>query len=818
MTIRTPSLHENFADPPREFGAIPFWFWNDDLHETELLRQLREFCSKGFGGVLIHPRIGLSRRVGYLTDEYFRLVRIVVTEAARLGMKIVLYDEGSYPSGSAQGRVVAENSTFAQRCLIARQITVHGPASGFWHPNPGRALNDELLCAVMGRMITPDTLDPNTLTLLEIQEPELVRYEVPEGEWRLVALWHVYSGGTIRGVYAEEEDQQATAPPAGDILNPAAVASFLRHTHDQYFAHLKDHFGNTIVALFTDEPMVLGRGVRRGPEPWPFTTGFLDDLQAHWDNDVRRWLPALWFDCGPRTSAFRQVYTRTVHDRLDRVFYAAQSRWCEEHAIALTGHPAESNEIGALRHFHWPGQDMVWRWVTPGAESALRGPHSCAPKCASSAAAIQGSRRNATEPLGAYGWQLTLDEAKWLLDWHLVRGTNLFFLHACFYSIRGRRAYESEPDLGVHNVWWPYFHLLGDYLRRLCWLLSDGRIVCDVAILTDANQAAWSAAKLLFQQQIDFLYLDQAALDRALVAEGTLCIGAGRFRAVVCDPPVMTSSPVLEEFVASGGLVLSDWQPETLCETLVAARGRDVDWPHEPDLRVLHYQKAGQDFYLFVNEGEETIAGKLSLAAIGALEWWEPLTGATQPWPASVIDGRTHTQLRLERRQSAILAVNPHSQPDAAASTPPQPGEIVQTVDGPWQVLAEDGSPLDLPCPGDWAQMAGWETYSGRLCFQAVYILTPAQAQNSLFLDLGFVGDIAEVFLNGEPVGVRAWRPYVWEISSFCREGENRLEVRVTNSMANRLEGLQRPSGLLGPVVLRGYGIRPHVSGKVLRI
>jgi hypothetical protein len=54
------------------------------------------------------------------------------------------------------------------------------------------------------------------------------------------------------------------APPAGDLLNPQAVASFLHHTHDQYYAHLKDHFGRTVVAMFTDEPMVLGRDAKRG--------------------------------------------------------------------------------------------------------------------------------------------------------------------------------------------------------------------------------------------------------------------------------------------------------------------------------------------------------------------------------------------------------------------------------------------------------------------------------------------------------------------------------------------------------------------------
>ena len=88
MTITpiTPSdLHHTFANPPREFGILPFWFWNDDLQDAELIRQIHEFYAKGFGGFLLHPRVGLSRRIGYLTDEFFRLVRLAVDEAATLG-------------------------------------------------------------------------------------------------------------------------------------------------------------------------------------------------------------------------------------------------------------------------------------------------------------------------------------------------------------------------------------------------------------------------------------------------------------------------------------------------------------------------------------------------------------------------------------------------------------------------------------------------------------------------------------------------------------------------------------------------------------
>ena len=162
--------------------------------------------------------------------------------------------------------------------------------------------------------------------------------------------------------------------------------------------------------------------------------------------------------------------------------------------------------MSVLRYFQYPGQDMVHHYIEPGKASAVEGDHSVAAKAATSGARLQGARRILTEVCGAYGWGLTLDETKWLFDWHLVRGNNLMCPHAVYYSIRDRRAWESEPDLGVHNVWWPHFHHLADYGRRVSWLLSDGQHVCDVAILGDGNDLPWRAAKQLYQNQIDFLY------------------------------------------------------------------------------------------------------------------------------------------------------------------------------------------------------------------------------------------------------------------------------------------------------------------------
>ena len=403
-----------FSAPPREFGPIPFWFLNDDLEEEELLRQLHAFHDAHYGGFVLHARVGLSHRVGYLTEEFFRLARRLVAEADRLGMKVILYDEGSYPSGSAQGAVVAENPRFASQAMGLWQRTVEGPYVGYWRPNTGRALLDRHICTVIGRQGPDGAIDPRSVRVLEALPHDIVRIEVADGRWTAMSVWNTASGGNIRGVFPEEEDGSLTAPPAGDILNPDAVACFLRLTHDRYYEHLQEFFGSTIIAMFTDEPQIMGRHPLRPADPRHYTPGLIEWLAERWGEDPRPWLPALWLDYGPGSAAFRRKFDSAIQQRLEEVFFAAQSRWCADHGIALTGHPAESGELSPLRYFQLPGQDMVWRYVEPDRPTAIEGRHSVAAKVATSGARIQGARRILTEVCGAYGWRLTLEEMKWL--------------------------------------------------------------------------------------------------------------------------------------------------------------------------------------------------------------------------------------------------------------------------------------------------------------------------------------------------------------------------------------------------------------------
>ncbi len=81
------------------FGFYPFWFWNGDMTEPEIRWQIAQMADKGIRGFFIHPRQGL--RQPYLSDAFFRRVRVAIEAAESHGLVVHLYDEYPYPSGIA---------------------------------------------------------------------------------------------------------------------------------------------------------------------------------------------------------------------------------------------------------------------------------------------------------------------------------------------------------------------------------------------------------------------------------------------------------------------------------------------------------------------------------------------------------------------------------------------------------------------------------------------------------------------------------------------------------------------------------------------
>ncbi len=476
-------LIQKLMTPSREFSPIPFWFLNDALTDEEIARQLTEFNQKGVHGVVLHPRLGVPESIQYLSDEFMHYIKVAVETAKRLDMKIVLYDEAMYPSGSAHGLVVASDPRFASQAIM---------------------LYDAM---------------PTTGKL--IARTSSGRY-----------LMQIESRGTMRGIHFGEDDGEPNAPRTADLLNPEAVAKFIELTHERYFSVLKEYFGNTVIGFFTDEPSVLGRNPVWGCRPW--THGFEDVIVAH--GGKLEELEAMFTGATNDTVA---LYERLIFERENETYYKALSAWCESHGIALMGHPHRGDDIELEHFFHIPGQDVVLRWIAPE-QNALATPESAQAKCSSDAARLLGRRRNSNECYGAccrdgIPWSFSGGDLKWYTDWLGVRGVNLFIPHAFYYSVEGKRRDERPPDVGPNNVWWPYFETVSTYIKRLSCLMTDSVNCARVAVLCENRNMPVEEVAPLYQNQIEFNYVPYSAIGADAVRDGKLHIGQNVYDCVMCD-------------------------------------------------------------------------------------------------------------------------------------------------------------------------------------------------------------------------------------------------------------------------------------------
>ena len=586
------------SHPANEFSVQPFWFWNDDLDADEIIRQMDDFQRHGVDGFVLHPRVGLPRHLGWMSEGLLHFYRVAIKAARERQMTVILYDEGMYPSGSSSGQVVEANPAFACRCL-AKVDLPDGQKPAL---NPG-----ETLAAVVQRR------DGSYMAVIDRPANSVIRG------------LHYIGGGP-----AEDE------PPAADILNPQAVAAFIHLVYDRFAENFGSYFGSTIPAIFTDEPGLLGRSRER--DIIPGTTDILEHVNWILGYDFTPHLPALWYEDESDAARYRRDYAHAVSLRLEETYYKPLSAWCAAHGLALTGHPAKGDDIGPLRYFQIPGQDLVWRWVLPDESTALEGVESTQAKCASSAMIHHGRRRNANECCGAYGHEMTWDEMNWLARWVFVRGGNLLFPHAFYYSVRGLRRDERPPDVGPNSPWWDRFPEYALACRRLSWINTDSTHICQLAILGQSDHLPWRAAKSCYCQQYDFNYIEaREILENAVVDAAGIHLAGMTYRGLILErtptPDVMTA---LSPLARSGGIFqYAEAAPvDSLLEWLGEHVPADVLLtPDTQALRVRHVMKDRRHYYLLFNEEMSAVDFEISLPLQSEWVLLDPGTGYTEPLP-----------------------------------------------------------------------------------------------------------------------------------------------------------------------------------------
>ncbi|MGH2950255.1 MAG: glycosylhydrolase-like jelly roll fold domain-containing protein, partial [Solirubrobacteraceae bacterium] len=288
--------------------------------------------------------------------------------------------------------------------------------------------------------------------------------------------------------------------------------------------------------------------------------------------------------------------------------------------------------------------------------------------------------------------------------------------------------------------------------------------------------------------------------------------------------------------------------------------------PASDDVRVLRTERAGEDVFLVMNEGEEAVETVATFPATGAPELWDPDDGSARP--AAVYAERRGraiaVPLRLEPYEVQVVAFagepeGPHLlHSDLAARSVRRAGPraleatVEVTEPGTYALLGADGGrhhggavhvddPLEpIALGGPWRfrfdrEGAAWverplgswtalePRWSGGGIYETSVELAPEDLDvRRMRLDLGAVRDVAEVSVNGVPAGRVLWRPYRVDVTEMLHAGANTIAVRVTNTNANE-RGSAQPSGLIGPVALRPYRVErvrlehdPHAETVVL--
>ncbi|HWR99004.1 MAG TPA: glycosyl hydrolase, partial [Prolixibacteraceae bacterium] len=484
------TLETNFDQPPMDCWPHTRWWWPGNAgSKEEITRELEQMRSHGIRGV---EQISMSPvfekgNVPYLSDEFMDLLTHTVREAKRLEMEVSLNFGG--PGWIIGGEFVPEEDR--SKDLVPTFVDLKGPQT-FQGSLPDRltktkrswevytpSLNGEekLMAVLAGKMDKTGRLIENSvINLTSISKNNKLEWNVPEGEWKLMAFWLKKNG----------------VGNAVDHFNKASMDRYCNYLGNKFYTAFGDEFGKTVESLFADsfELPNMASGIN-------WSTGLFEEFQKSYGYDLIPYLPAIWFDLGDKTPKIRYDVNEFLHKTGLNVFYKSFLGWCEAHQIQgrIQTYGFNSDNIESAGITHIPEME-----ITAGEKDQADwfdtriGPK----KYVASGAHLYDRKIVSAEVYTFIHWERyreTLEELKIASDGYLLSGATKFYNHG--YNFLPEQ--ETAPSRSIpfaayiqhQNVWWKYYPNLAEYIARCSYLLRQGDFQADIALYSPlANQWA----------------------------------------------------------------------------------------------------------------------------------------------------------------------------------------------------------------------------------------------------------------------------------------------------------------------------------------
>ncbi len=488
-------------------------------------------------------------------------------------------------------------------------------------------------------------------------------------------------------------------------------------------------------------------------------------------------------------------------------------------------------------------------------------------------------------------WAWSPELLKPTADMELANGLNRFVIHCSVHQpvndkIPGLGLGPFGQWFTRHETWAEQAGAWTTYLARNCYMLQQGKFIADIIYFygEDNNITSLFGQKLPeIPEGYNYDFVNADALVHLLAASnGNITTPGGmNYRVLALDPNSQQMTlPVLKKIrdLVKGGAVVTGTKPEmtpslsddpsefqsivkelwatekgdtkvgegrvfsgqTLAEVITALKiTPDFSYskPQASTNLLFVHRKVGNTDIYWVNSRNNSAQDLDAAFRVDGkrAEVWHPETGKIETVSYKIAGGITTVPLHLEANDAVFVVLRDKAEGTLKVISAPAEKEL-STVSGPWNLSFQPnrGAPekISLETLTAWNEnsdpgvkyFSGTGTYSNTINVPTDWI----KQGNKILLDLGNVKNLAEVFVNGKSLGVIWKTPFRVNITEALKQGENKLEIKVTNLWVNRLIGDAqpgvkqkityttmpfyransplKPSGLMGPVRIVSSG------------
>lgn len=667
-------------------------------------------------------------------------------------------------------------------------------------------------------------------------------WNAPAGNWRIYRFGYSLTGKTNHPASPEATGLEVTK------LDKDAVTDYINYYLDTYV----DASGGMLGAKGIQNLLI--DSYEAGFETW--APNMPQEFEQRRGYSLLKWMPALTgqiVENSEKTEQFLFDWRTTIGELIAENMYGNIAQIAKERGLGTYFEAHENGRLYlpdgmAVKSKADIPMAAMWQLVPgkPVSNSTYEMASSDIRESAS-VAHVYGRKYVAAESLTANGmdgngYAYYPGNLKSVADLEMANGVNRFVIHESAHQ----PVDDKKPGLGLmifgqwfnrHETWAEQAKVWMDYLARSSYMLQQGRFVADIAYYYGEDNVVTSLfgnGDPAVPNGYNYDYVNTEILTTLLDFNGkqyTLPSGMSYKMLVLDNNCQRMSLPVLQKIadLAKKGAVICGEKP-TVEPTMQGDKAEfqrlaDETWSLKnvisgksiaealqqvgiatdftandmSNLRYLHRSTDKAEIYWVNNRTDQprTIEATFRVSGLKPMVW-HPETGKAEEVSYEMKDGITIVQLQLVENDAVFVVFSGGGESKEMIPTPTE--TQLAEITTPWTVKFDPawGGPaettFDKLASYTESDDPGIKYYSGTAIYTNKVTVSESDLQQGyLLLDLGQVGCMAEVKVNGVDAGILWKAPYRADITGLLKAGDNDIEIKVINQWVNRIIGDKQP-------------------------